>query len=82
MQLTSNLKNLKNIHEGVLLLVKLKVEACNFTKSKTLPWVFLTFFKLDKWYHISQSIKYAIKHLSFSIGEQCNQSNKAICLFQ
>ena len=25
-------------------------EACNFTKSNTLPWVFFTFFKLYKWY--------------------------------
>ena len=35
------LKNVKNTHRGVLLLV-----ACNFTKSNTPPWVFFTFFKL------------------------------------
>ena len=27
-----NLKNVKNTHEGVLILVKLQAEACNFTK--------------------------------------------------
>ena len=35
-----NLKNVKNTHAGVLLLVK-------FTKSNTRPWVFFTFFKLQ-----------------------------------
>ena len=30
-------------HEGVLLLVKLQVLACNFTKSSTPPWVFFNF---------------------------------------
>ena len=43
-----NLKNVKNTHGGVLLLVKLQTEACNATKSNTLPLVFLTFFKLYK----------------------------------
>ena len=38
------LKKRKNIHGGVLLLVK----ACNFTKISTLPCVFFTFFKLYK----------------------------------
>ena len=32
-----NLKNVKNTHGGVLLLVKLQAEACNFTKSNTPP---------------------------------------------
>ena len=39
------LKNMENIHGGVLLLVKLQVLAYNFTKSNTPPFVFLTFFK-------------------------------------
>ena len=39
-----NLKNVKNIHGGMLLLVKLQAEACNFTKSNIPPWVFFTFF--------------------------------------
>ena len=36
-------------HGGVLHLVKLQAEACNFTKSNTPPWIFFTFFKLNKW---------------------------------
>ena len=38
-----NFKNVKNAHGGVLLLVKLQVEALNFTKSNNSPWVFFTF---------------------------------------
>ena len=34
-----NIKNTKNTHGGVLLL-----EACNFTKSNTPPWVFFIVF--------------------------------------
>ena len=49
-----NLKNVKNTHEGVLLL------ACNFTKSNTPPWVFFTFFNLYKWYQIAQYITYKV----------------------
>ena len=30
------LKNMKNSHEGVLLLVKLQASACNFTKSNSM----------------------------------------------
>ena len=39
-------KNVKNTHEGVLILVKLQASACNFTKINTPPLVFFTFFKL------------------------------------
>ena len=42
------------MHGAVLLLVKLQAEACNVTKSNTPPWVFFTFLKLYKWYHIAQ----------------------------
>ena len=56
-----NLKSVKNTHGGVLFLVKLQAEACNFTKSNTPPWVFFTFFKLHKWYQIAQSITYVRK---------------------
>ena len=45
-----NLKNVKNSHGEVLLLVKLQAKAYNFTKSNTLPWVFFKFFKTYKWY--------------------------------
>ena len=37
------LKNVKNTHGGVLLLVKLQALACNFTKSNTTPWMFFSF---------------------------------------
>ena len=57
----NNLKNMKNIHGGELLLVKLQVLACNFTKSNTPPYVFFTFFKLYKWYQITQRITNELK---------------------
>ena len=41
-----NLKNMKNTHEGVLLLVKLQIKAYDFTRSNSLQWVFITFFEL------------------------------------
>ena len=53
-----NLKNVKNTHGGVLLLVTLQTLVCNSTKSNTLAWVFFTIFKLRKWYQIVQSITY------------------------
>ena len=59
-----NLKNVKNTLGGVLLLVKLQSEACNFTKDNTGPWVFFTFFKLYKRYQIAQSITNVSKFLS------------------
>ena len=38
-----NLKKLKNTHGGVLILVQLQAEACNFTKINTPPRVFSRF---------------------------------------
>ena len=38
--------------------LKLKISACNFTKSNTPPWVFFTFFKLYKLYQFAQSVTY------------------------
>ena len=56
-----NLKNVKNTHEGVLLLVELQVPPRNFTKSNTRPWMFFTFLKLYyKWYQIAQSIAFIL----------------------
>ena len=55
-----NLKNVKNTHGGVLLLVKLQ-------KSNTPPWVFLTFFKLCKWHQIAQSVTYSIAFIHLGI---------------
>ena len=43
-----SLKNVKNTHGGVSILVKLQAEACNFTKINTPLWVFFTFLKLYK----------------------------------
>ena len=34
-----NIKNKKNTHGGVIILVKLLAEACIFTKSSTSSWV-------------------------------------------
>ena len=39
-----NLKNMKNTHGGLLLLVNLQAEACNFTKINTPPCPFSRFF--------------------------------------
>ena len=46
------LKTCKETPGGMLFLVK----PCNITKSNTPPLVFFTFFKLCKWYQITQSI--------------------------
>ena len=52
------LRNVKNNHRGVLLLVKLQAKAYNFAKINSPQWVFFTFFKLYKKYQIAQSITY------------------------
>ena len=64
-----NLKNVKNTHEGVLILVKLQASACNFTKINTPPWVFFTFFKLHKWYQIAQRITYCDTSIVFQVKD-------------
>ena len=51
------LKNMRNTRGGVLFLVKLQTEACNFTKSNIPPWVFFTFLK------IVQTVPNCAKHL-------------------
>ena len=53
-----NLKNGKNFHGRVLILVKLQAKACNFTEINTPAWVFFTFLKLYKWYQIGQRTTY------------------------
>ena len=55
-----NLRNVKNTHEGVLLLVKLQDSACNFTKSNTPSQVLFAFFELYRRYQIEQHITYNI----------------------
>ena len=62
-----NLKNVKNTHGGVLILVKLQASACNFTKINTPPWVFFTFLKLYKWYQIAQRTTYQVKESGYHI---------------
>ena len=73
-----NWKNVKNTPRGVLILVKLQAEACNFTKINTPPWVFFTFFELYKWYQIAQRTTYitychkkeaALKHFTKLTGK-------------
>ena len=59
-----SLKNVKNTHGRVLILVTLQAKACNCTKINTLPWVFFTFLKLYKWYHIVQRITYILLTIS------------------
>ena len=43
-----NLENVKNTHGGVLLLVKLQAEACNFTKVTLLHQCFSRFYIVHK----------------------------------
>ena len=52
-----NLKNVKNTHGRVLLLVKLQAFSIP-------PWVFFTFFKLNKWYQIAQNDKLLLMSLN------------------
>ena len=58
-------KNVKNVHGGVILLVKLQAEAYNFTKSNTPPWVFLTLFKMYIWNQIVQHITDVLNFILF-----------------
>ena len=56
-----NLKNMKNSHGGVLLLVKLP-------KSNALPWAFFMFFTLYKWYQIAQNITFGPVNLVLGVN--------------
>ena len=49
-----------DVNDRVIILVKLHVEACNFTKNISPSWVFFTFLKLNEWYQIVQSITYIL----------------------
>ena len=51
-----HLYNFKNVYRGVMHLVTLETEVCNFTKSNIPPWVFFKFFKLYKWQQIAQNM--------------------------
>ena len=81
-----NLKNVRNIHGGVLILVKLQAEACNFTKINTPPWVFFMFFKLCKCYQIVQRTTYMVLALpllfcEWSVSEKENLDKKTTVKF-
>ena len=69
-----NLKNVKNIHGGVLLLVKLQNEVWNFIKTFTPTWTFFTFLKLYKWYQIAQSVSNI--QLNAETSNHCNPISK------
>ena len=70
--------NVKNIHGGVLLLVKLQAEGCNFTKSNTHPWVFSRFLnctngtKLRKTSHIKNDLLLLLGSFILSKGKVYN----------
>ena len=63
-----NFKNVENTPGGVVFLVQLQASAGNITKTITPPWVFLTFFKLYKWYQIAQSIVYVFHSLFLMVA--------------
>ena len=73
-----NLKNVKNTHGGVLILVNLQAEAYNFTKINTPSWLFFTFFKLYKWHQIAQCITYGQtwKTCPFPLSSMCSKIHK------
>ena len=49
-----NWKLWKTLIKECLFFARLPAKACNFTKSKTPPWVFFTFLKLCKWYQVAK----------------------------
>ena len=58
----------------MFLLIQLQSEACNFTKSITLPWVHFTFFfKLYKWYQITYMTNhiYDVSYMTFAESGLC-----------
>ena len=62
-------KKCENTNGKVFLLIQLQSEACNFTKSITLPWVHFTFFlKLYKWYQITYMTNhiYDVSYMTFA----------------
>ena len=73
-----NFKNVKNTHGGVIFLVKLLAEACNFTKSNSPPWVFFTLFKLYKLHQFAQGALYLKVCKKWSIFGKIFCQTKAI----
>ena len=66
----NNLKNVKNTRGGVLLLVKLHADACNFTKSNPPPWVFLRFLNCAHGTKSCNAPRIFLGHLIQMIGRQ------------
>ena len=77
-------KKHENTHGGVLILVKLQAESCNFTKINTPSWVFFTFFKLCKCFHKSSvsNIQNAIIKVVYQIFKALNNFNTKAKLLQ
>ena len=73
-----HLKNLKNNHGGVLLLVKLQATSCSFTKSNTPPWVFFTFCKVHKGTKSRKAFHIYVCNVSKFL---CKNSSRVICPF-
>ena len=67
-----NLKNVKNTHGGVLILIKLQAKACNFTKINTPPRAFFTFFKLYKRYQTRNASHMIFYHIITIRSNQIN----------
>ena len=63
-----NLKNVKNTHGGVLLLVKLQAKTWNFTRSIIPPWLFFIDFKFYKWCQIAQKGTALNKYRVFTLA--------------
>ena len=61
----------------ILLLVKSQVLVYNFTKSETPPWVFFTFFKLYKWYQMTQRVSntYYANYFTMKVFERFYTGN-------
>ena len=57
-----------------------RLEACNFTKINTPPWVSFTLFKLYKWYQIAQRTTYeAVAEESVFTSFSPSQNDKHNC---
>ena len=68
-----NLKNVKNNHGGVLLLVTLQAKACNLLKVTLLMCVFHVFY-------IVQMVSNRVKHLIYPLGWNKNK-NKSVATY-
>ena len=85
-----NLKNVKNAHGVVLLLVKLPAWACHFSERHTPPRECVpmvhTFFKLHKWYQFAQSITFSVLLITYlqnrTVFDQIDFDEYLLCSFR